>query len=158
MKNADVDSGIDWGNLVKTRLEGRREPDWLRPEDILFTARGNRNVAVHLAAVPVRAVCAPHFFLIRVDPQRALPEFVAWQMNLPAAQNYFAQEATGSFITNIRKQVLETMSLFIPSHERQQLTIQLYRAAKRERQLIDLLRVNREKELNLLAKKLLGQD
>ena len=46
IKNADPEQGVDWPALVRTELTGRKRPDWLRSGDVLFAARGNRNVAV----------------------------------------------------------------------------------------------------------------
>lgn len=156
IKNVNADVGVDWSAVAKTILSGRREPDWLKPGDILFSARGERNVAVCLNQPPVRAVCSPHFFLIRVkDEGLALPDFLAWQMNLPKAQRYFAQSATGSYITSIRRQVLETLPVQIPSLDRQRLLVRLAHAARREKQLIEKLTENRQRELELLARKLL---
>src|SRR5690349_3395380 len=92
IKNVDAQTGIDWSAVVKTKLEGRRQPDWLKPGDILFSARGHRNVAVCVDRSSPKAVCSPHFFLIRVRNEKdVLPEFVAWQMNQPHSQRYFAQ-------------------------------------------------------------------
>jgi hypothetical protein len=156
IKNVSTDAGVDWPAVARTTLTGRREPDWLKPGDILFSARGQRNVAVCLNQPPVRAVCSPHFFLIRVnDEGLALPDFLAWQMNLPRAQRYFAQSATGSYITSIRRQVLETLPVQIPSLDRQRLLVRLAHAARREKRLIEMLTENRQRELELVARKLL---
>lgn len=157
IKNVGADTGVDWPAVARTNLTGRRQPDWLKPGDVLFSARGQRNVAVCLDQPPPKAVCSPHFFLIRVkDDKSALPEFLAWQMNLPHSQRYFAQSATGSYITSIRRQVLETLPLLIPTLDRQRLLIRLARAARREKQLMEQLMENRQRELDLVARDLLA--
>jgi len=157
IKNVDAEAGVDWPAVTKTVLTSRREPDWLKPGDILFSARGQRNVAVCLEQPPTNAVCSPHFFLIRVnDRSNVLPEFLAWQMNLPLAQRYFSQSATGSYITSIRRQVLEMLPMQIPSLERQRLLVNLARAAVREKQLMKQLMEIRQQELDLVARKLLA--
>lgn len=157
IRNADADTGIDWPSVPRIKLTGRREPDWLKAGDILFTARGQRNVAINVTEPPARAVCSPHFFLIRVRNEgEALPEFIAWQMNLPQSQNYLASSATGSFITSIRRQVLETMPLRLPSMEHQKLLASLGQAAAREKELMERLIENRTQQLNAIAKELLA--
>lgn len=156
IKNVRAGTGVDWPAVARTHLTGRRQPDWLKPGDVLFSARGQRNVAVCLDQPPPKAVCSPHFFLIRVkDGNLTLPEFLAWQMNLPHSQRYFAQSATGSYITSVRRQVLETIPLLIPSLDRQRLLVSLARAARRERHLMEQLIENRQRELDLIAKELL---
>ena len=157
IKNVDADTGVDWPAVTRTVLSTRREPDWLQPGDILFSARGQRNIAVCLDHPPPSAVCSPHFFLIRVnDGSVTLPEFLAWQMNLPQAQRYFSQSATGSYITSIRRQVLEALPILITTLDRQRLLVQLAKAAQREKQLTQKLLENRQRELDLVARNLLA--
>jgi hypothetical protein len=156
IKNIGADTGVDWPAVARTNLTGRRQPDWLKSGDVLFSARGQRNVAVCLDQPPAKAVCSPHFFLIRVkNGKPALPEFLAWQMNLPHSQRYFAQSATGSYITSIRRQVLESLPLLIPSLDRQRLLVRLAQAARREKCLMEQLMENRQRELDLVAQELL---
>jgi restriction endonuclease S subunit len=154
IKNVDVETGIDWPSVAVTKLTGKRQPDWLKSGDVLFSARGQRNVAVCVDQPPLKAVCSPHFFLIRVS-DALVPEFLAWQMNLPGAQKYFAQSATGSYITSIRRQVLEALVLRVPAVERQRLIAGLAETARRERHLMRKLIENRQRELELVAKNLL---
>jgi len=157
IKNMGADTGIDWPAVARIRLTGRREPDWLKSGDIIFSARGHRNVAVCVDDPPADAVCSPHFFLIRVKSRNTtLPEFVAWQMNLPRAQRYFEQSATGSYITSIRRQVLEMLPLQVPSLEKQRLLVRLARAARLETRLMERLIENRRRELDLVAQELLA--
>ena len=157
IKNVDPDEGIDWAALIQTDLTGRRKPDWLQTGDILFTARGNRNVAVYVGGAPKKAVCAPQFFLIRPkSDQPVLPQFVAWQINQPEAQRYFAQSAEGTLITSIRRKILEDMPLHLPSREKQELVAKLCEAAQQEKRLLTELIENRKKQLHIVAKNLLG--
>lgn len=152
IKNVDAETGVDWSGVSKVSLTGRRAPDWLRPGDILFAARGQRNVAVCIVEPPGKAVCSPHFFLIRVkDANKIQPGFLAWQMNLPETQRYFASSATGSYITSIRRQVLEDTPLRIPALARQSLLAKLAAAAVREKQLTEQLMDNRRRALEALA-------
>lgn len=156
LRNVQPDSGIDWSSVTRSRLTGRREPDWLRPGDVIFAARGHRNVAALVESPPDRAVCSPHFFLLRVKhPGNVLPEFLAWQINSSDAQRYFAQAATGSNITSIRRQDLEAMPVPLPPLERQRLLARLGQAVRRERALLEQLIRNRERELDLVARDLL---
>jgi hypothetical protein len=157
IKNVDAERGIDWSGLAKARLEGKRRPDWLKPGDILFTARGNRNAAAAVGEVPFKAVSAPHLFLVRIgQEEKAIPEFVAWLMNQPEAQHYFSRSATGSYITSIRKPVLQKLRLQLPSLEKQRLVVQLLDAARKEQVLLEELIENRKLQLNLVARNLMG--
>src|ERR1035438_8501740 len=57
IKNVRADTGVDWPTVAKTKLTGRRAPDWLKAGDVLFAARGQRNVAVCVGQPPVKSVC-----------------------------------------------------------------------------------------------------
>ena len=157
IKNVDAETGVDWSEVARTHLTGRREPDWLKSGDVLFSARGGRNVAVCMDQPPPKAIASPHFFLIRIKTSKAvLPEFIAWQMNMPSAQQYFAQSATGSYIKSIRREVLERLPVLIPSLERQRLLVRLAQAAQREKEILEQLIENRRQELELVAGELLA--
>jgi len=156
IKNIDATRGIDWSGLVRANLQGKRKPDWLQEGDILFTARGNRNAAAAINHIPVKAVSAPHLFLVRIEEGKAIPGFVAWLMNQPEAQHYFSQSAEGSYITSIRKPVLQKLPLKLPSIDKQRLIVQLLQTARQERALLEQLIENRKLQLNLVAKSLMG--
>ena len=156
IKNVHADSGIDWTGVVRTELIGRRKPDWLQQGDILFTARGTRNAAASVEPAPIKAVSAPHLFVIRLTANdQATPDFIAWLMNQGEAQYYFSQAATGSYIKSIRKQVLQELPLRLPSIEKQQLIVRFDNAARQERKLLGQLIENRKQQLKLVAQNLM---
>ena len=152
IKNIDTEAGLDWGNLVRTRLTGRRKPEWLRKGDILFVAHGNRNVAVCLEEINISAVCSPHLFLIRLrDGIQVLPAFVAWQINQVSAQQYLSASATGSFITSIRRRVLENLPVSVPDIKTQNAIVVLQRMVVREKRLfLDMIK-NRNRQMRALT-------
>lgn len=155
IKDVDWTGKISWKGLAKTRLEGRKEPDWVRTGDILFVARGTKIVAAYVDDVPSFCVCSQYFYLIRITSDEILPEFIAWQINQQPAQTYLTKSAEGSAQVSIRRSMLEDLSIVIPPLERQQTIVALARSAQRERELQELLILNREQELRTLAKKLL---
>jgi hypothetical protein len=155
IKNVDPERGVDWGALLRTALAGRKQPDWLQGGDVLFIARGNRNVAVYLDEVSSQAVCAPQFYLLRVKGDLVLPAYLAWYLNEGPAQRYFEQSAEGSVVTSIRRQILEALPLPIPNLERQQVIVNLVDTARREKQITKQLIRNREQQLALVARSLI---
>lgn len=62
MKDVDESGYIYWDGLVSTDLKGRKEPDWLQVDDVLFLLRGNSNYALVLRESPFLMVASPHFF------------------------------------------------------------------------------------------------
>lgn len=157
MRDVSPDGGVDWGGLVRTSLDGRKSPEWLRSGDVLFVARGARNYALNLEAVPVAAVCSQNFFLIRVRAAALLPEFLAWQINRVPAQRYLAKNAEGTAQLSIRRGVLEAMPIVVPPLDQQHLIVAFSEDANRERRLLESLMRNREQQLDALALDLYSQ-
>lgn len=155
MRDVSPDAGVAWRGLVRTELDTRKSPDWLQRGDVIFVARGMRNYALCMDEVPKPTVCSQYFFLLRVRSsplsQALLPEFLAWQINRAPAQRYLASNAEGSDQLSIRRGVLEDLPLVVPPIEQQQRIVALGAAARRERQLLEKLIINGEKQLDALA-------
>lgn len=153
MKNVDPQNGIDWTSVTRSKLPGKKEPDWLREGDIIFAARGSRNYAVVIEGAPENAVCSPHFFVLRVrDQSSTLPAFLAWQINQGSAKRYFEQSATGSYILNIRRRVLENLEVVIPDRAQQEKVVALNHAAQAERAIMERLIANRKTQMEAIAR------
>nr|WP_248279374.1 restriction endonuclease subunit S [Xanthomonas campestris] len=143
--------------LVATEVEGRKQPDWLLDQDIVFIARGASTFAALAQAPPPRTLCSPHIYVIRVKaPQRLLPAFLAWQLNQPPAQRYLRQSAEGSSQLSIRRTVLDMVPIRLPPLQLQHAAIALERAAQAERATLHALIDNRTTELAIFAERLLA--
>lgn len=158
MKNIDEITGIGWNKLSRTDLEGKRSPDWMQPEDIVFAARGNRNFAVCLDEVPEKTVCSPHFYQLHVrDTKQILPAFLTWQINQAPAQQYFAVSAEGSMIRSIRRGILESLPVVIPSMEQQTAIVELDKRVKQEHILLKKKIDNSRAMMNAIARELFNE-
>jgi hypothetical protein len=155
MKDVDRVHGLDWRGVIRTRLGGRREPDWLAPDDLLFVARGTRFYASCVGELPGPAVCGPHLFHLRVRPGRELlPAFLAWHINQAPFQRALRRAAEGSSQLSVRRPVLESLRIDLPSLADQERIVALARLAQREQQLHDLLIRNRERQFESIAEAL----
>ena len=152
MKDVDPDLGVSWSGVMRTTLAGRKQPDWLKAGDVLFVSKGARFYAVCIDETPSAAVCSPHFFLLQVLPRAALlPAFLAWQINQPPFQRQLQQAAEGSSQLSIRRPVLESLTLSVPSLADQQRIVALADLARQERRTLHQLIHNREQQLQALA-------
>lgn len=157
LRNVDPQIGVDWSNAVRTQIAVRRHTEWLANGDVIFAARGTRNFAVALSGDVPKAVCSPHFFVIQVaDQNQIMPEFLAWQLNQAAAQRYFEQSSEGSNVQSIRRQVLGDLSLTIPPLPTQQSVVALNTRYQREQHVLRRLMVNRERQMQAVAQRLIG--
>lgn len=155
MKDVNVEGGVSWTDAIRTSLSGRKEPDWLKAGDVLFVSKGAPFYAVCIDEPPSPAVCSPHFFHIQVAPKvPLLPAFLAWQINQPPFQRQLQQAAEGSSQLSIRRPVLESLSLCVPSLADQQRIVALADLARQERQALHQLIHNRELQLQALAESL----
>ena len=152
MRNVDAESGVNWSDVQRIALPSKRQPAFLAVGDVIFTTRGTRNFALALDAVEGEAVCSPHFFVIRVfDANRIAPAFLAWQINQRPAQEYFQREATGSHILNIRREVIENLSLALPRLTTQRAIVAFDNAARAERAALAKLIENRNHQIESIA-------
>jgi hypothetical protein len=83
-----------------------------------------------------------------IQPAYLLPEFLAWQINQKPAQEYLQQAATGSHILNITRGAIECLPIVIPSLEMQRALVELAEQARRERELMQALIDNRQRQLD----------
>ncbi|MDO8778736.1 MAG: restriction endonuclease subunit S [Burkholderiaceae bacterium] len=155
MKDVNVDGGVSWTDAIRTSLQGRKKPDWLKAGDILFVSKGARFYAVCIDEPPSPAVCSPHFFHIQVAPNAPLiPAFLAWQMNQSPFQHQLQQAAEGSSQLSIRRPVLESLTLSVPPLPDQHRIVALSELARQERRALYQLIQNRERQLQAIAEDL----
>ena len=156
LKNIDNDGVVDWSQLTRTNITGRKI-EFLKDGDVLFVARGSKIVSAAITEPPVDAVSSQHFFVISLKQDVLLPEFLAWQLNQETAQKYFQSTVEGSVQVSIKKNVLEDTVLTVPSLETQQSLTRLIKTAQIEKQLLNELINNRQKQITAIAANLLKQ-
>ena len=158
LRDVAVHSGIAWDALVTTQLDTKKPPRWLQRGDVLFAARGMRFTAVCVDELPAPSVCAPHFFHLRVNPEQALPEFIAWQINQTPFQNNLNRLAEGTESATIRMSEFKKMKLVLPSLEKQQKLIELFTLQQQERQVLEQMIENNEQQMKAIAQALVGNN
>ena len=159
MKDVFVDSGIHWNTCTRTAIASKTRPDWLKPGDILFAARGSHNYAVLVdqTALEIHAIAAPHFYIVRCKSKYILPDYLAWLLNQEHCQLYFQREAEGTHTKSIRRSKLEATPIIIPSLKKQHIIIQLAEKLKEQQQLIQQLTHNNYKLMKVITTNLLKE-
>ena len=151
MKDVTENFTVRWDTLVHANPEGKRAPDWLGAEDILFIAKGNNNIAIYLESVPGNVVCSPQFYLLQSKTMDILPEYLAWAVNQKPAQDYLRKNREGSGTQSVRRGVLEDMPIVVPSLVTQTEIIALNQLVRKENNTFEALRRNRQLMMNSLA-------
>jgi len=154
IKNIHEIKGIDWSSLISTELTGRKNPDYLKSGDILFTARGSRTTAIALDGVPEPTVCSPHLYQISLKTTQIRSAYLAWYINQKPAGQHFARFAEGSRVMGIRRSMLEALPVPLPSLEEQDRIIALDQLVKQEYALLTQRMANSQTMMNAIAFKL----
>ena len=156
MRDLRGDAGrVDWSGVARTRLTGKRKPDWLRFGDILLSSIGDNNAAILVGDVPAPAVCTPNIFLIRAHDETAvLPGYLAWALNQQMVREHWRSSALGTNVQRLRRADVENASLPLPPVEQQARIAALAQTAREERAALEALIPNRERELAGLAQNL----
>lgn len=139
---------------IETKLTGRRKPDWLKEDDVLFISKGQRIVASYVAQDLPNFTCSPSLFILQSNTKwqdKINMQFIAWQLNQAPAQNYFRRTAEGSAQINIRKQTLGDLIVGVPPLEKQITLAKLYQATVDEHKLLTQLINNRTQQNSLIA-------
>lgn len=155
MKDTFEDKRINWEDMTRCNLEGKRSPNWVQHDDIIVELRGKRNYAQHITMPPEKVVVSPHFALLRPKSKDILPTFLAWQLNQTPAQNYFLKTAEGSVQLSLRKSILESVFIKMPPISAQKEVVGLHLAIRKEQSLYYKMIKNRDKTIAAIAQKVL---
>lgn len=108
------------------------EKHLLKPDDILFAAKGSKNFAACFEKHDLPAVASTSFFVIRLTSQKVLPAYLTWFLNHPNTQLFLKGNAHGTAMVSIPKSVLEDIELSIPSIEMQNRILKIAACRKQE--------------------------
>jgi hypothetical protein len=124
----------------------------LQPGDVLFLAKGAHNRAIAYTPVLPRVVPSSAFFILRPNLHRVDPGYLAWYINQSPIQHYLKTYATGKHTLSINKDVLERITLPVPSLTRQRAIATIDHLCREEARL---LRTLQERRTELIARQLL---
>ena len=91
---------------------------YLEAGDVLFTSKGTNNFALVFKEIDnIPTIASSAIFVIKVDRNKANPDFVAWYINQSKVQNYFKTNEAGTYNTSINKTTLEETPIVLPELE-----------------------------------------
>ena len=120
----------------------------LLPGDVIFAAKGFKNFAAVYEAHNLPAVASTSFFVIRLQKETVLPEFLAWFMNHPDTQAFLKANAYGTAMASISKAFLMEMEIPIPSLQIQLKILKISDLRKREKYLIQQIETSKDQLIN----------
>lgn len=130
-------NGINWKECFRTNLEGKKQPNWLKPGDILFQTRGQDLFAVTVDEFVKthQVVASSNLYVIRLKRDDVLSDYLGWWLNQKEAQNYLKRFSQGSAIALMPRHLLGDVSIEIPPLHIQQKIVQLSEAMKKQERL-----------------------
>lgn len=135
VKDLRDNAGLRPDTLTKVKLDKAAEPYLIHDGDVLFLSRGHRLFAAAITSPLHRTIAPGYFFVIRLHDPRALPEYLAWYINQPPAQNRLKPSHAGTHMPIIPKWAFEELEIELPPIQIQQAIVALSRLSDRERQL-----------------------
>jgi restriction endonuclease S subunit len=132
-------------------LDSKIEKHLLKKGDVLFAAKGSKNFAAWYENDKMPTVASTSFFVIRLIDDNVLPGYLTWFLNHPGTQTLLKGQARGSSIASISKAVLSELEIPIPSTQKQELILRIFKLRNRERNLKQQIENLKEIEIqNLL--------
>lgn len=125
---------IDQGLQPDLYLDEKIQKYLLQSGDVLFSAKGTKNVSGVYQTQLGRAVASSSLFVIRIKNE-ILPEYLSWFLNHPRTQNILKAEAKGSSPPSISIKTLYELTIQIPTHAIQQEIVRIHSLRLRENEL-----------------------
>lgn len=108
----------------------------LLDKDLIFRSRGARpNTILYKSESGKSILLASPLMRIRVTDNRFLPEYLAWYLNSPPAQQYFAEHAKGQTIQHLDKKTIHDTEIPVIPLEKQRSIVELSTLINKEHDL-----------------------
>jgi hypothetical protein len=149
LQPGDVDRNMltyNLESLIRFNPTSSMRGSLLRPEDIVFMARGSLNFAILLHDIPDGlVVAAAAFFIVRVRSKELLPAYLSWYLNTDSVKNYFRRyRGKGVHMPVVRRTVLENVEIPTPPLEIQRKIVELNSLEREEQKLVTTLSKKRK--------------
>lgn len=151
------DGRISSNRLSHYNLDGSTGRYLVRPGDVLFRSRGERNTAIAADEnLTEPAVAVSPLFVLRPDRSAIEPRYLEWVINQSPAQRYFDSRARGTRLRMIPKSSLDNLEIELPDLETQRAIVEIDALAMREHELSTLAAEKKRKLIShLLVKRTL---
>lgn len=126
------------------KAEDVNEKHILRPGDVLFAAKGSKNLAAVVEESYLSLVASTSFFVIRLKDDKVLPKYLAWYMNSATTQALLKSTAIGSSMASISKAALEKLEIPVPDIQTQKAILEIVNYRNREKELKQKIETLRE--------------
>lgn len=120
----------------------------LRPDDVVFANRGRRTTPYVFRLPEPNVIVGAQFFVLRPDPVRMMPEFLAWYLRSEEAAAHFANRRKGTLVAVLQRRDLAELPVPVPDLPIQRRIAELAELADEERVIVERLAGLRRLQLN----------
>jgi restriction endonuclease S subunit len=135
-RHIDESGKIDFNLQPDISLDDRVSKFILSSGDILFSAKGNKNISIVYDQKLGPAVASSTFFVIRLTHQAVLPDYVSWFLNHPRTQKYLKAQAKGASPPSISIKTLYDLEIHVPNINTQREIIIIDTLRKKEQSMV----------------------
>lgn len=125
--------------------------------DVLFSAKGTRNYSVVYNKEAGEATASSTFFIIRINVNNVLPEYLTWYINQKTAQEYLKLQSVGSITSSINKKLLGEMDIPLPNLELQRKIVAIDLLRKKEKALINEIKLKKDLLIECVLNKIITE-
>ena len=143
-------SNFSYSKIAKINLSKNMQKHLLKKGDVLFSNRGNFGAITYDGEYP--AIGSGGFFIIRVNNNRVLPEYLSLFLHSDFAQRRFLRLQESMTIPALTRTQIADIEIPIPSIENQQKLIDFECLQKREYNLIENLLSLKKQRFNAIIK------
>lgn len=144
-KDFDSHHNLQSDHLAVFIPERKPEIYAVRKGDILFQARGVTHFACFVENDLKDTLAAGSFYILRMQSEDLLPQYLAWWLNQSKAQAWFQSQAGGTGISFISKSTLSRLQVRIPPLSIQKKVLKIIILARRDQFLLDRLAQTRSR-------------
>ncbi len=135
IKDVNYSGLISSGDLVKAAVDSIKPEYLTQTGDVLFTSRGANRRAAVVDETAADTIFVSQLYALKIKTDAIIPEYLAWYLNQKPAQDFFEANASGSYIQNIRHDVLAQLPVVLPPVETQKRIVEIYQLGLREREM-----------------------
>lgn len=152
IRDFDENHILNKENISRVRIDKPREQYLIQKGDVLFLSRGTRNWTAAIGDDLQDTVAVSHFFVIKMRNETILPEYLAWYINQPPAQEYLHNIARrGTHMPLVTLSAFKGLFIEIPDMATQHSIIELSRLMEKERILNITLQEKRSLFINAVC-------
>lgn len=138
LKAVADDGTININETVPYYTSEKLPPNYLTQVGDIIVKTSEPYTAAYITKKYTGLVIPSHFVVVRVDTNKALPQYIAWYLNKDRIKRAFRMGCTG-MLKQIKPTMIGETEIELPTLKRQQQVVELYDFSRREIELYERL-------------------